>query len=151
MDGLSLHINKAILDGQFQALHMGNDINISHSFFMDDVLIMGMLNCFAWMTLFHVFTKFSNAIGLHMNLQKFIFYHNICDMEMIYFIKSIFWIDVEPMMSSMKYLGYHIKPSIYRIVDWQWLVDHFYKRIPEWEFRCLSLGGRIIVTQTVLT
>lgn len=57
MDGLSFHIKKAVLDGQFLSLHMGNYIKISHSFFVDDVLIMGMLNRFSWLTLFHVFSK----------------------------------------------------------------------------------------------
>jgi len=151
MDRLSLHINKEVLDGKFQALHMGNDIKISHSFFVDDVLIMGMLNLFAWLTLFHVFTKFAKATGLHMNLQKSIVYHGICDMEAVAYIKSLFGIDAEQRMCGMKYLGHHIKPCGYRIIKWQCLVDSFYKRISRWEFRCLSLGGRIIPIQYVLT
>jgi len=47
---------------------MGNDIDISHNFFVDDVLTMGMLNQFAWLILFEIFSKFPNAIGLYMNL-----------------------------------------------------------------------------------
>lgn len=64
MDGLILHIKKAVAEGQFQALHMGNDIEISNNFFVDDVLIMGMLNYFAWLTLFTYF----------LNLQKLLVY-----------------------------------------------------------------------------
>lgn len=68
MDGLSLHIRKAVAEGMFHALHMERDSKISHSFFIDDVLIMGMLNCFTWLSLFHVFSNFANDTGLYVNL-----------------------------------------------------------------------------------
>ena len=110
MDGLSLHINKAMVNDQFQALHMGNNIKISHGFFIDHVLIMCMLNRFAWLTLFHVFKFFSNTTGLHMSLEKSTIYHGLCDMEGIYYIKVLFGIEVELMTNGMKCLGYHIKP-----------------------------------------
>lgn len=51
MDGLSFHIKKEVVHDQFQAMHMGKNIKISHGFFVDDVLIMGMLNRFAWLLL----------------------------------------------------------------------------------------------------
>lgn len=108
---------KVVSDGQFQALPMGNDIKISHKFFVDDFLIMGMVNRFAWLTLFQVFSKFANATGLHMNLQKSIVYHDICDMEVISYIKSLFGVVAALMMSGMKYLGYHIKPYSYKVFD----------------------------------
>ena len=120
---------------------MGNNIKISHGFFVNDVLIMGMLSRFSSLTLFHIFKKFANAIGLHMNIQKSIIYHGSSDMVTITYIKSLFDIEGKMMKNGMKYLGYHIKPCSYKIVDWQWLVDHFYKKISRWEFRCLSLGS----------
>lgn len=53
--------------------------------------------------------------------------------------------------NGLKYLGYCIKPCCYRIADWQWLAAHFFKRLPGWEFWCLSLGGWVILTQVVLS
>lgn len=35
--------------------------------------------------------------------------------------------------------------------DWSWLLDRFYKRISGWETRLLSLGGRFILVQAVLS
>jgi len=32
-----------------------------------------------------------------------------------------------------------------------WLVGHFYKKICRWEFKFLSMGGRITLTHTVIT
>lgn len=118
MDGLSLHIRNAVAEGQFQAVHLGCDIRISHSFFVDDVLIMGMLNRLAWLTHFHIFAKFANATGLYMNLQKSIVFHGICDMEVIAYIHILFGVASELMSGGMKYLGYHIKPCSYKVNDW---------------------------------
>lgn len=70
MDNLSLRIKKAVEEDQFQALVMGINNQISHGFFVDDVLIMGMLNRLSWMNLFHIFKKFEIVFGLVMNLQK---------------------------------------------------------------------------------
>lgn len=122
-----------------------------HMDFVDDVLIMGMLNRFAWLCPFHIFRIFANATALHMNVQKSIIFHGCCDMEIIAYIRNPFGIEAEMMKNGMKYLQYYIKPCSYRIVDWKWLVDHFFKRISGWEFRFLSLGGRVILTQVVLT
>jgi len=150
MDNLSLHIKKAVELDQFQVLQMGYNIKISHGFFVDDVLIMGMLNRFAWLCLFHIFRKFANATGLHMNVHKSIIFHGDCDLEIIAYIKKLFGVEAEMMVNGMKYLGYHIKPCNYMNVDWKWLVDRVFKRIFGWEFRSLSLGGRVILTQVVL-
>lgn len=35
-------------------------------------------------------------------------------------------------------------------MDWQWITDRYYKRISVWEYRCLSLAGRVILAQSVL-
>lgn len=51
----------------------------------------------------------------------------------------------------MKYLGFNLKPSAYSINDWTWITDKFYKLISGWEYRCLSMAGRLILTQSVLT
>jgi len=114
---LSLHLKKAVEDGQFQALIIGENIKISHNFFVDDVLILGMLNRFTWLTLFHILKTNSNATSLHMNLHKLIVYHDMCDTKVIDYIKGLFGIETEPMKFGMKYLGYHIKPCSYRNAD----------------------------------
>eukprot|EP00253_Pinus_taeda_P006727 PITA_06727 len=35
-------------------------------------------------------------------------------------------------------------------LDWQWLIDRYYSRISAWEFRHLSLAGRVILSQSIL-
>lgn len=50
----------------------------------------------------------------------------------------------------MKYLGYHLKPSGYTITDWMWIYDQYFRRIAGWEYKCLSMARRMILTQSVL-
>jgi hypothetical protein len=50
----------------------------------------------------------------------------------------------------MKYLGFFLKPNNYRVVDWNWMIQKIEKRIGNWTFRWLSLGGRLILAKSVL-
>lgn len=95
MDGLSLQIKKVVAHGHIQALEMGMNIKISHSLFVDDVLIMEILNRFTWLYLFHIFNKFAIISGPSMNLHQSIVYHDVGDLEVIEYIRNIFGIEAE--------------------------------------------------------
>lgn len=64
MDCLSLHIKRAVMEEHFQPLMIRKNNSISHSLFIDDILILGMLCCFTWLCLFNILKKFTKAIGL---------------------------------------------------------------------------------------
>jgi hypothetical protein len=50
----------------------------------------------------------------------------------------------------MKYLGFSLKPNGYRVADWNWLSEKIAKRISNWTFQWLSLGGRFVLVKFVL-
>jgi hypothetical protein len=50
----------------------------------------------------------------------------------------------------MKYLGFFLKPNNYRVNDWMWLLKKIEKRIENWTFRWLSLGGRLTLANSFL-
>ena len=52
---------------------------------------------------------------------------------------------------GFKYLGFRLKPLGYRSFDWNWLVERFEMKINNWSFRLLSLGGRVILINSVLS
>jgi len=66
-------------------------------------------------------------------------------------IASLFGISIDPIQNGLKYLGFPLKAKGYGPRDWQWLVDRFFKKIVLWEARWLSLAGRFILVQSVLT
>ena len=51
---------------------------------------------------------------------------------------------------GLNYLGYLLKLLGYRVNDWMWL-QKFEKRINHWTFKYLSLGGRLILVQSVMS
>ena len=58
---------------------------------------------------------------------------------------------MEPIDVGFKYLGYRFKPLGYGINDWRWIIKNFEKRISLLSYILLSLGGRLLLIQVVLT
>lgn len=63
----------------------------------------------------------------------------------------MFGVGLRAIKDGVKYLGFQLKAKGYSKADWKWLIDRFYKRISAWQFRCLSLAGRIVLTRAVLS
>ena len=53
--------------------------------------------------------------------------------------------------SGFKYLGFRLKPIGYRTADWSWLVERFENKTKHWSYRLLTLGGRVIHINAVLS
>jgi hypothetical protein len=51
--------------------------------------------------------------------------------------------------NGFKYLGYFLKADIQKTEDWRWLLTKVEKRINNWSFRWLSLGGRFTLCKAV--
>lgn len=98
MDRLSLHIKRVVVEGELRALFLGRNIRISHSFFVDDVLIMGMITKINWLELYHIFYKFRNATGIFMNHQKYIILYGKSNMEDIKCIQRLFGVDADSLV-----------------------------------------------------
>lgn len=61
--------------------------------------------------------------------------------DLIIFLTHIYNIKVIPLRNRLKYLGFNLKTVGYRVADWSWIADRFYKKIDAWEYKCLSIGG----------
>jgi hypothetical protein len=67
--------------------------------------------------------------------------------QLIYADFNIKFINLE---EGMKYLDFSLKPNGYRVEDWKWLLEKISKRISNWTFQWLSLGGRLVLVKAVL-
>jgi len=110
-----------------------------------------MLRKSSWSCLHGIFQLFQSATGLIINKAKSLLYHNHTNEELTLWIASLFGIDPAPIKDGFKYLGFFLKPKGNRRLDWTWLIDRYYKKISRWELRFLSLGGRFILLQSVLS
>lgn len=53
--------------------------------------------------------------------------------DLIRFLSQLFNIQAIPLRNGLKYLGFKLKTSSYRVADWSWITDRFYKNIASWE------------------
>eukprot|EP00253_Pinus_taeda_P028596 PITA_28596 len=121
MNSLSLHINRAVIE-----------------------------NRVTWICLNDILNRFQNATGLQINKSKSILLHNDVNMERVQWIVVLFGVEMRSIKDRLKYPSFQLKVKGYSKVDWQWIIDRYYKKISACEYKCLSLAGRIVLTQAVL-
>eukprot|EP00253_Pinus_taeda_P034692 PITA_34692 len=151
MNSLSIQLKRAESGFYFQPIKMAKDFYLSHNLFVDDILVFAMLHKASWLCLLSIFDRFQSASGICINKEKSKFYHNDMDVETASWTASIFGIEAVSIDCGMKYLGFSLKPNGYNRDDWSWLLDRFYSRILGWESRHLSLAGRLVLIQAVLS
>eukprot|EP00253_Pinus_taeda_P020761 PITA_20761 len=151
MNTLSLHLNKAASELIYRLIKICKDFFLSHNLFVDDILIFAMLCKASWLCLYSILNKFQFASGICINKDKSKLYHNETDTELVIWIASLIGIEAVSIRNGIKYLGFTLKPIGNKKGDWSWLLDRFYKRISRWELRLLSLAGRFILVQAVLS
>eukprot|EP00253_Pinus_taeda_P017686 PITA_17686 len=151
MNSLSLHINKAVSENRCKPVKICRKNFISHNLFVDDVLVFAMLCKALWTYLFDILNRFQSETSLYINRAKSILYDNDTNTELVNWISHLVGTESRLIKDGVKYLGFQLKVNSYSSADWQWLIDRYFKKISAWEFKCLSLVGRIILTQVVLT
>lgn len=151
MNSLSLHINKAVSKNRCRPVKICRNNNISHNLFVNNVLIFGMLCRISSICLKDILNRFQSATGLQINKAKSTLFHNDINMETVEWISVLFGIEMRSIKDGLKYLGFQLKSKGYSKLDWQWLIDRYYKKISAWEYRCLTLARRFVLTQVVLT
>ena len=88
---------------------------------------------------------------MSISLEKSSFLYNDVDIETRELIASILPYKMGPLTIGFKYLGYRLKPLGYHSNDWIWIISMFQKRISNWDYRMLSLGGRLILVRFVIS
>lgn len=151
MNTLSLHICKAVDEHRCRPIKISRYISLSHNLFVDDVLLCAMLCQISWDCLFDILINFQKATGLVINRSKSTLYYNGSDMDLINRIAAMFGVLPCPLQNGITYLGFHLKTNNYSSKDSEWLIERFYKKISSWEYRTLSMAGRVILATAVLS
>jgi hypothetical protein len=141
-------LTQAVESRTFQGLKVVVSTFISHLLFVDDVLILGVGKIEYWLTLKSILSKFCSATGMIVNCHKSVFLVQNIDLNLKLSLTSVFNIKIECLDQGMKYLGFFLKPNSYRVNDWLWLLKKIEKRIGNWTYRWISLGGRLTLGTT---
>lgn len=151
MNSLSSHINLAVSQGRCKSVMICKDVSLSHNFFVDDILIFAMLFKASWACLYIIFQKFHAATGLFINSDKTKLFHNNSNLANALWVANRFGINLALLSEGLPYLGFRLKVKNNKYADWLWLIDRFYSKISKWEHRLLSLAGRYVLVQAVLS
>lgn len=65
-------------------------------------------------------------------------------------ICGLFGISARTVNSGFHYLCFQIKPNLYKITDWSWIIKKIDLKLKHWTFRWLSIRGRLILIKAVL-
>jgi hypothetical protein len=87
---------------------------------------------------------------MDVNFHKSCFLAQNIDSSLEKKLRSTFNIQIISIDEGMKYLGFYLKPNNYRVADWKWMIQKVEKRIGNWSFHWLSMGGRLILAKSVL-
>lgn len=124
--------------------------HLTHSLFFDDVMMFGASTLAEWRKIKEYLHDFCQDSGMKVSENKSILLCSGEDDELKREISTMFNFQSKDLNEGNKHLGYFTMPNSYRVVDWRWLVQKFDKRINNWSFRWLSLGGRLIFLKFVL-
>ena len=87
---------------------------------------------------------------MKINIEKSCIYTHNIQHDCLEELKELFQYKVEQVESGFKYLVFFLKPNNYRVKDWNWLIKNIDKRISNWSYRFLTLGGSLTLIKTTL-
>jgi len=115
--------------GYFHGLKVVAETIISHLFFVDDVIILGIGKFEVWMVFQSILTNFWIASGMDVNCHKSCFPTQNIDPNMEQRLQEAFSIQFIIIDKGMKYLGFYLKPNNCRVVDWKLMFQKVEKKI----------------------
>ena len=87
---------------------------------------------------------------IEVNEEKSYYYTHKVQTGTLVELKKLFHSKIGQMEEGLGYLGFILKPNNYRMMDWLWLLKKIERRISNWSYRFLSLGGRLSLVKEVL-
>jgi hypothetical protein len=150
MEGLSILLSRSISDHKISGIKVSKQIKMVHLMFVDDVLLMSTADPMEWHCILEVLQSFCLVSGLSINHAKStVHFWGVSDAD-LQLLKATIPLNFLNLSEGLNYLGYHLQMGASSSSDWSWLVASFKKRIDFWCNKWLSLGGRLILVQSVL-
>jgi hypothetical protein len=150
MEGLSILLSRSFSEHKISGIKVSKFVKLVHLMFVDDVLIMSMADPAEWHCILEVLQRFCLVSGLSINPSKSSVHHwGVSDSELL-LLKATIPLSFKNLGDGFSYLGFHLKMGASSSGDWSWLVASFKKKIDFWCNKWLSLGGRLILVQSVL-
>eukprot|EP00253_Pinus_taeda_P035221 PITA_35221 len=150
MEGLSRVISSARERHHLSGIKISDNLFLTHLLFVDDILIFLNGSVGDSTTLHNSIHLFQQATGMLINNNKSTITIFGCSVHESTFATQRFPFTYLELVDGIKYLGFRLKPSGYKIADWIWLITKVEKRLQVWYHRYLSRAGRLILIKSVI-
>ena len=114
IEGLSLLLHKAKVDGSIKGIKVYGTISLTHTLFVHDVMIFGKGVYDEWLCIKGITDLFCSESGMSFCPQK---YWNVED-EVLSSITHLFHIKSDLLDIGIKYLIFFLKHNLYLRADW---------------------------------
>jgi len=151
MEKLSLAINNAVLQGQWEPIQItGTGPQVSHLLFADDVLLFIKARNSQLRFVTDLFDRFSKASGLKINLSKSrAFYSTGTPQRKINSLTAIS--GIRSTTSIDKYLGFPILKGRPKRSDFHFIIEKMQNKLASWKNRLLNKTGWLTLANSVLS
>jgi hypothetical protein len=151
MEKLSVAINQAVLQGQWEPIRITNNgPQISHLLFADDVLLFMRAKKSQIRVATDLLERFSLASGLKINIDKSrAFYSSGIPQRKIDSITNIS--GIRSTSSLDKYLGFPMLKGRPKKSDFYFIIEKMQIRLASWKNKLLNRTGRLTLASSVLS
>lgn len=142
IEKLSIAINNAVLQGNWEPIHITNSGPLSHLLFADDVLLFTKAKSSQFRFVSDLFDSFSKASGLKINLSKSrALFSSGTPQAKINKLTSIS--GIRGTTSLDKYLGFPILKGWPKRSDFLFIIEKMQNRLASWKNKLLNKTGRL--------
>lgn len=150
IEKLSIAINNAVLQWNWEPIHITNSGPLSHLLFADDVLLFTKAKSSQFRFVSDLFDSFSKASGLKINLSKSrALFSSGTPQAKINKLTSIS--GIRGTTSLDKYLGFPILKGRPKRSDFLFIIEKMQNRLASWKNKLLNKTGRLTLASSVLS
>jgi hypothetical protein len=151
MEKLSVAINNAVLQGEWEPIRISNSgPQLSHLLFADDVLLFIKAKNSQLRYVKSLFDRFSKASGLKINISKSrAFYSSGIPQGKIHSLTTV--TGIRSTTSLAKYLGFPMLHGRPKRSDFLFIIERMQTRLASWKNRLLNKTGRLTLATSVLS
>nr|GFB21703.1 RNA-directed DNA polymerase, eukaryota, reverse transcriptase zinc-binding domain protein [Tanacetum cinerariifolium] len=138
MESLHLSFQRVVDAGMFKGIQLSPSVNLSHTFYADDVVFVRQWCDGNIDTLVHVLECFYRASGLRINMSRSKIMGVFMESDKVKCVESKLGCLI--LKTPFSYLGTQVGGSMLWIQAWNKVVDKVKARLSKWEMKALSIG-----------
>ena len=124
-----------------KGVKVSGTISISHTLFVNDVIIFGCGIFAEWFSIKGLTNLFFGVSSMTFSIVKSCFRHSGVDDNTLHAIEHLFSVQSKHLQDGFSYLGFFHIPNSYGISDWDWLVRKVHFCMSCWSSKWISFVG----------